>query len=377
MPPLSLLIKPSSGMCNMRCEYCFYADEAAKRSTPSYGFMSEETQEAMVRKALSYARGSCAFLFQGGEPTLIGLPFYERLIELEEKYNINQLPIHHAIQTNGYRMDADFAAFLAKHRFLAGISLDGNRRTHDSFRKNREGGGTFEDVMKTIALFDRYKVDYNILTVVNSRTAQEIDRIWNFYKKNGFRYLQFIACLDPLLQEEAVSGGAYSLTPEAYGTFLIRLFDLWAADLREGNYTSVRQFDNYVQMLLGHPPESCDLSGHCAFQNVVEADGSVYPCDFYVLDEYRMGNLNECGFEELKERGKEMDFVRASVLRPERCERCPYLRVCRGGCRRHRQTLPDGTLGENIFCPSFTAFFEHAMPMLMEIAESIASGKRF
>src|SRR5699024_5362855 len=139
-------------------------------------------------------------------------------------------------------------------------------------------------------------------TVVNAQTAKKIQSIYTFFKKNGFRYLQFIPCLDPLGEEPGQRD--YSLTPEAYGEFLCRLFDLWYKDLMNGEEVSIRQFDNYIQMLMGYPPESCGMSGVCSFQNVVESDGSVYPCDFYVLDEWKLGNLNINSFPELEEKRK-------------------------------------------------------------------------
>ena len=291
MPPLNLLIKPSSGMCSLNCTYCFYHDLMSKREVPSYGFMSEETSRALIRKALAYATGQCSFGFQGGEPTMIGLDFYQTFVELVKEYNHKNLEISYFIQTNGYLLSEEWVRFLADNHFLIGISLDGTIHTHNRYRKNYDGKGSFDQVMDTIGLCNRYKAEYNILTVVNKATARSVRKVYQFYRRQDFRYLQFIPCLDPLGSEKGKE--EYSLLPEEYGRFLCKLFDLWYDDYCHGHLISIRNFDNYLGMLKGYPPEACDMRGQCSIQHVVEADGSIYPCDFYVLDQWKLGNIRE------------------------------------------------------------------------------------
>lgn len=365
MPPIQLLIKPSSGNCNLRCEYCFYADEMKKREQPNYGFMSEETLEEMMKKTLAYSDISCTIAFQGGEPTLIGLDFYRKVIEFEKKYNTKGTPVSYAIQTNGYGLTEEWADFFVQNHFLVGLSLDGIKYTHDAYRVDPKGEGTFAQIMKTAELFDRKKVEYNILTVVNRRTAERISKIYSFYQKNNWRYQQYIACLDPFGEEKGTRD--YSLTPEAYGKFLVQLFDLWYLDLQKGKQPYIRQFENYVSILMGYPPEACDQRGHCSIQYVVEADGSVYPCDFYVMDGYCIGNFKENSIEEMAKKGQEIGFIQESLNRAPECEHCEYAFICRGGCRRHRQQ-ENGELGLNYFCPSYRYFFQKELPKLRQIA---------
>lgn len=193
MPPLQLLIKPASGMCNLRCRYCFYYDVTQNREQENYGMMSGKTLENLVQKSLSYAEGSCGFAFQGGEPTLAGLDFYKDLIRLVEQYNTRKIAVSYSLQTNGYNLGEEWAEFFAEHKFLVGVSLDGVKATHDALRPDAYGEGSFGKIMKTIELFNRHKVEYNILTVVNAKTAAKIRRIYEFYKKNGFHYQQYIA----------------------------------------------------------------------------------------------------------------------------------------------------------------------------------------
>lgn len=360
MPPLNLLIKPSSGLCNLNCTYCFYHDLMSKREIPSYGYMSGEVRETLIQKALNYADGQCCFGFQGGEPTMIGLDFYREFVRLVEQYNHKNVKISYFIQTNGYGLSEQWIQFLAEHHFLTGISLDGTIHTHNRYRKNYDGKDSFAQVMDSVALFDKYKAEYNILTVVNKDTAMSARKIYQFYRKNDFRYLQFIPCLDPIGKEKGKE--EFSLLPEAYGRFLCELFDLWYDDNTHGRMVSIRTFDNYLGMLKGYPPEACDMRGCCSVQHVVEADGSVYPCDFYVLDQWKLGSVLEHDFGDFGEMQKAKEFIRSSQNIDEQCRQCPYFGLCRGGCRRVREETKNG---RNYFCQSYKMFFDYALERLM------------
>lgn len=318
--PLMLLVKPVSGSCDLRCRYCFYADEAQKRGRASYGRMSAETLELLVREALSQAAGGCTFAFQGGEPTLAGLDFYEKLLELEKRYNRRHIPVQYAIQTNGCSLDRDWAAFFARNRFLVGLSLDGTREVHDAYRRDAAGEGSFQRVQRAAQLLQQAGVDFNVLTVVTNQTVRSIGKIYGYFKRSGLRYQQYIPCLDPLGEERGQT--EYALTPEAYGEFLCRLFDLWYADLSHGDYVYIRYFENLAAMLLGRPPESCGMSGQCACGFTVEADGSVYPCDFYVLDPYLLGHIGEQSFAGMAAGEAARAFVEPSRLVDEKCRSC-------------------------------------------------------
>lgn len=368
MPPVYLLVKPSSGMCNLRCSYCFYYDVAQNRQEASYGFMSEETMEHVVRNALEAAEGSCTIAFQGGEPTLIGLPFYQKVIQMQKTYNKKKIPVHNAIQTNGYGLSAEWAQFFHEHHFLVGISVDGTIHTHNGYRRSPAGKDTFLDVMKTVDLFDQYKVEYNILTVVHKKTAAALDKIYRYFGKMGFAYQQYIPCLDPLNRPSGES--EYSLSPRAYGEFLCRLFDLWYEDYKRGRIVHIRQFENYLSILLTGQAESCDMNGFCSIQNVVEANGDVYPCDFFVLDEYRLGNLNTDSLEEIRTCDAARRFIERSLKKPERCAGCRYRALCRGGCYRHR--IMSETPGSvDYFCESYRMFFDHCLDRLVQIAKTL------
>lgn len=362
MPNINVLVKPASGACNMRCRYCFYADETAHRAVANYGKMSMETMEKVVERAFEAADRSITFGFQGGEPTLRGLDFFKSVVELEKKYAERGVTVSNSIQTNGLLIDDEWARFLSENHFLTGLSIDGHMELHDLNRVDAEGRGSFARVMKAAETLAARKADFNVLTVVTNETARKIRRIYSFFRKNKLLWQQYIPCLDPLGEERGRT--PYALTPELYATFLKELFDLWYEDVKSGRFIYIRYFENLAGMLLGRPPESCGLSGRCALQFVVEADGSVYPCDFYALDRQRMGNVFDSSFREMAFSDAAREFLTAPTVH-ERCRECRWLGICRGGCRRDREV--GGEIGLNYFCPSYQAFFEYAMPRLREV----------
>jgi len=375
MPPMNLLIKPSSGNCNMRCRYCFYHDIQENRDVFSFGFMSEETLELLIKRAFEYAEGECSFGFQGGEPTLSGLKFFRKVVELQKKYNVKGIRVSNAIQTNGLLIDEEWADFLHENHFLVGLSLDGHKDLHDQFRPDAARKGTYARVLKTAQLLTAKKVDFNILTVVTGYTASNINKIYNFFRRSGLLYQQYIPCLDPLGAERGKE--QWSLTPEKYAKFLKTLFDLWYQDLQAGRFIYIRYFENLVGMLLGCPPESCGLSGRCVIQNVVESDGSVYPCDFYALDEMRLGNIHEMSFAEMAQSEPAKRFLEAPFHVSGECRGCRWYPICRGGCRRDREPVTDNIPALNYFCPAYKEFFAYAIPRLEEVAADLQRGRKF
>ena len=370
MPAISVMLKPSSGMCNMSCDYCFYRDETQKRSQESYGFMSEKTLKNVIRKTMLRAEGMISYAFQGGEPTLRGLDFFEKVVEYQKQYNKNGIQVHNALQTNGLLIDENWCKFLKENQFLVGVSLDGTEEVHDAYRHTRTNGSpTFDLVCNSIRLMESYGVDFNILTVVNQAVAENIQEIYSFYRQKKWNYQQYIACLDPMDEPHGQNG--YSLLPEQYGQFLIKLFRLWYKDWKKGRQPYIRQFENYIGILLGHFPEACDQRGVCSIQNVVEADGSVYPCDFYMLNDYRLGNFNENRLDEIDAKRLEIGFLERSLQLDQNCKHCPYYPICRGGCQRNRDFNPEIMAYQNYFCPGYRMFFDACLDQMEEIARSL------
>ncbi|MBQ9079477.1 MAG: anaerobic sulfatase maturase [Clostridia bacterium] len=360
---MNLLIKPASGACNMRCSYCFYADEMAHRECANFGMMSVETLEKIVEKSLANADRFCNFMFQGGEPTLVGIDFYRALPELVKKHNTRGVGVGYAIQTNGYNIDDEWARLFAREKYLVGLSLDGPREIHDANRKNAAGRGTFDAVTKTAALFDKHKVEYNILSVVTGASARGALKIHNYFDAKGFGYQQYIPCLDPL---DAPGSTPMALKADQYAAFLCRTFDAWYDDLCRGKYVYNRTFENWMAAMIGRAPENCGMAGVCSPQYVVEADGGVYPCDFFVMDEYKLGNFLTDSFEQMDAKRAELGFIeRSRRLHPD-CMQCRYYTLCRGGCYRDRVELGDGEPPKNRFCAAYLKFFPYAVDRMAD-----------
>jgi len=365
MRSATFLVKPASSLCDMRCRYCFYHDIADIREVKSMGIMSEATAQALIQTAFAAVEpgGFVQFTFQGGEPTLAGLNFFRRFMDLEAQYRRKDIRIGHSIQTNGLLLNEEWAGFLKKHDFLVGISIDGNQAIHDTYRVDASGKGTWDRVTGALALLDRYGVETNILCVVSSAVAKNPQKVYASLRKLGDHPMQFIPCLDPL---EALRGSkAYSLKPDLYGRFLCSLFDCWYRDWKAGNYISIRTFDDYLRILMRMRPNTCAASGACGSYLVVEGDGSLYPCDFYVLDEWKIGNIRDMRVEEALSSPASVRFIAEGAHRPEECRTCPYFPICRGGCKR------DWTQQrKNYYCASFKTFFAYALPRLQEMARA-------
>lgn len=369
MRSVTFLIKPASSLCDLRCRYCFYHDISDIREVKSMGLMSEDTAQALIRAAFAAVEpgGFVQFTFQGGEPTLAGLAFFRRFMELEAQFRTKDITVGHSIQTNGLHLNEAWANFLKKHGFLVGISIDGNRAIHNTYRVDASGKGTWDRAADTLALLDQYGVESNILCVVTSAVAKNPQKVYASLRKLGDHPLQFIPCLDPL---EAHRGSeTYSLKPELYGRFLCSLFDCWYRDWKAGNYISIRTFDDYLRILMRMRPSTCAASGSCGSYLVVEGDGSLYPCDFYVLDEWKIGSIRDMTVQEALAAPSSIRFVREGALRPEKCRSCAYFPVCRGGCKR------DWTEDrKNYYCTSFCSFFSYALPRLQEMARVAMGG---
>ena len=360
MKDLTILIKPASSLCNMRCDYCFYHDVSERREVRSFGIMNLTVLETLIRRAFAFAQRSVSFVFQGGEPLVAGIDLFKAAIAYQRKYNSRGITVYNTVQTNGTLIDEDTAAFFSANKFLVGVSLDGDQVLHDKHRRLADGTGSYEQVMAGIGLLKKHRVDFNILAVISKDSAASPSKVYSALKEYG--YLQFIPLIDNLGEESD-----FSLTPEDYGRFLVETFELYYRDIMNGKYVSVRDFDSYINMLRGMPPSSCAMAGKCGGYFTVEADGSVYPCDFYVTDEYRIGNVTESSFFSLiKSEGLQL-FVNGSVTESEQCRECKWFRLCRGGCRRHREPFP--TI--NKFCRAYSYFFGKCYDKMCKIADML------
>lgn len=358
----SFLIKPSSSACDLRCQYCFYEDVSNHRSTKQYPMMSFETVDILLDQVFCEENDALMvnFAFQGGEPTLIGLSFFEYFVDRVHSLAKETDHIQYSIQTNGYRLNSDWYAFFKKYDFLVGVSLDGYREIHDQLRKDSSHQGTFQTILKHIKEMDKYGVRYNILTVLTKQLAKHPSKLYQFYKKQKFSYVQLIPCLpsfDLNAQEDP-----FALTPELFASFYKVFFRYWYEDLKKGHYLQVGLFENLIPMLSHIPPTQCGMLGFCSFQYVIESDGSIYPCDFYVLDQYRLGSLHEQTLDEVLKSHTLQKFLHEPKTLSKRCEKCRFYHMCYGNCKRMRLAYFD-----DIYC-GYEDFLESVWPQLSELA---------
>ncbi len=353
MDPLTLLIKPAAGLCNMNCRYCFYRSASEGRENR---VMSAETVDVLIQRIKAYRPSALSVMFQGGEPTLAGIGYYRYFVDrVRTELSV---PVQYALQTNGLLIDEEYAAFFRKHKFLIGVSLDGNRKTNDRYRRDKNGSGVLPQILNAAAILKKYQVDFNILSVIDDENAGDIESTWHYFKKHGFDYLQFIPYVD--------EGNGVSLSPEKYEAFLKKSFDLWYNDYMRGKYVSVRHIDNYIGILLGRPPENCAMCGVCGSYFVVEANGDLYPCDFYCKEAYRLGSIFDEDPFTVGE--KQRRFIAASETIHEYCRDCEYYALCRGGCRRDR-TDHDA---KNRWCEAYRHFFDDTASRMSHVAALIA-----
>ena len=367
-----LLIKPASGACNLRCKYCFYTDEMRNREHAVRGIMTDDCLCTVIEKALARAEstegpgGTLSLGFQGGEPTLAGLDFFRRAVSFAGEKKSEGFRINWFLQTNGTLIDEQWAAFLAENHFLCGLSFDGFPELNDKNRRRPDGKGSSRDVLRAASLLRKAGADFNILSVLTGEAARSPAKIYNYLRKNGFAWHQFIPCIAPLGGEDT----PWTLDSVRYGSFLRSCFDLWFADVEKGSFVYNREFENWIGILAGILPEECGMRGVCSPQYLIESDGSVYPCDFYALDSFRLGNLTTDSFDDVDARRKELRFIEDSEKLSPECDGCRWLALCRGGCRRNRDEN-----GKNRFCEAYRSFFEYAYPRMEYLAKKIVKNR--
>ena len=347
MKHINLLIKPASSLCNMRCQYCFYSDISTLRETPSYGIMSNETVDKILDNIfVDMVEGDeLNFGFQGGEPTLAGLPWFRYFVD-----NVNErkkgVTVKYAFQTNGLLLDDSWCNFFHENNFLIGLSIDAGKRFHDRNRLSSLGEGTYESCLRAKELLEKKYVEFNILCVLTNEIAKEPERIWRFIMNENIRYIQFIPCLEPPPSgSPGDNRDGNILRPGFFANFYTRLLPWWVNELEKNNYISVKLYDDVVNYFFKGISSSCGINGQCHNQYVIEADGSVFPCDFYCFDDHKIGNLRESTLRELFYTEKSQSFLNEKPELPKICETCRFFKACRGGCKRMRNVMYAGQGG--------------------------------
>jgi len=354
-----LLIKPASADCNAACKYCFYGRVAAEGMYPEtvQHRMSTEVLEKMTQDLLSHRFQNTVFSWQGGEPTTMGLDFFETAVRMQQKHGIAGQNVGNAFQTNGILIDAEWAKFLARYQFLVGLSIDGPEDIHDTYRVNRAGRGTWHDALRAAELFRRYNVNFNILSVVSDANEHRAREVYSWMVEQRFGFLQFIPCIE--LDPETGDIAPFSTSPAGYGEFLCELFDQWyeAGDYRT---VSIRTFDSILNYYVTGRAGMCIFGPSCDVYLVVEHNGDIYPCDFYVRPELRLGNLMDQSLESFFSKETHIKFARAKVhnVHPE-CHTCKWWELCHAGCQKDRVDAAGYESTRTYFCESYKRFFEH------------------
>jgi uncharacterized protein len=362
--PFSLLIKPAGPDCNIACRYCFYTCKS-EYFGPGAHRMSPEILDRLIKSYLAVGLPQSSFAWQGGEPTLMGLDFYKRAVELQRQYGQPGQAVSNTLQTNAILLDDDWCRFLADYKFLVGISLDGPREMHDAFRCDRAGKGTFDRVMAAIDRCREHKTEYNILTLLSSRNVDHPDELFDFFTTSGFCWLQFIPCVEPDPRDPA-RPAPFSITAEQYGRFLCRFFDRWYNGWTRK--LSVRTFDSMLSHLLGRPYTECTFNTRCGDYMVVEHNGDAFCCDFHVEDRTRLGNIMETPMPGLmnSETMRRFAWSKSEIADP--CLICRYLPFCRGGCPKDRRVLAGSPRNPNWFCEAYRMFLDHCLGRLRSLA---------
>ncbi|MFA7490845.1 MAG: anaerobic sulfatase maturase [Mariniphaga sp.] len=366
-PLTSVLVKPAGPDCNLNCTYCFYLKKADLFSESVRHRMSDEVQEEMIRQVMQQSGDSVSFAWQGGEPTIMGLGFYKRAIELEKKYGHGQ-SVGNGLQTNGTLLTPEWAEFLKEYDWLVGVSLDGPEFIHNHYRRDKTGQGTHRKVEDNIRMLLENQVAVNVLATLNDYSVQFPDEIYNYFKSLGLTWMQFIPIVetDPMDPTRAAS---FSVSAQQYGEFLCRTFDLWLADFQQGKPTTqIRHFDSVFYPYVGLPAPECTMMKQCGVYVVVEHNGNVYSCDYFVEPKWKLGHIMEQRIINMLNSKKQQVFGAAKAALPGECRRCPWLTKCYGGCTKDRIKDPNDNRKPR-FCKSYQMFFAHADPTLKMLAD--------
>jgi uncharacterized protein len=360
----SLLIKPASAVCNLDCSYCFYLDREADpyQSLPGRR-MTEETLERLVDSWMFYSYPNSSLAFQGGEPTLAGVAFFEKLCELEKRYGRNGQNVSNSMQTNAMLLDERWCEMFRAYHWLLGVSLDGPEEVHDLYRYNKEGRGTWKRVMQSVELLKKQRVEFNLLCVLSQANVEKPKELYRFFRSLGVEHIQYI----PLAEFDTDGRPLpFTITPEQYGRFLCETFELWWPERRR---VRIRYFDNIAEALAGQKPGNCTMHTTCDSYVVVEYNGDVYPCDFFVEDGWKLGNVNLDSWSEIARKQRRVSFASKKTIAHPECAVCEYQNICHGGCPKFRHGPSRRFEDLDYFCAAYKMIFAKSVaPLTKELA---------
>lgn len=379
-----VMLKPAGSSCNLNCTYCYYLEKSklysgSRQMRMSIGLLENFTKQFIEAQEVPVV----TFTWQGGEPTLMGLDFYRKAIELQKKYAGGK-NIENAFQTNGTRLDDDWCKFFKDNKILVGISIDGTEKNHDHYRKTVSGGTTFKGVMRGIELLQKHRVEFNTLSVVNDYNVSMAGETYRFLKQIGSVFMQFLPVVErisdsvdktelklvaPLHGKAGVA--PWTVSPSDYGKFLITIFDEWVRNDVARHYVQI--FDATLANYVAENPGICVFNQTCGDALAMEHNGDLYSCDHFVYPEYLLGNITETPLAEMVKQQRQFDFgINKRNSLPRYCLQCEVRYACHGECPKHRFALtPEGEPGLNYLCEGYKAFFRHAEPYMEFMAKEL------
>jgi uncharacterized protein len=380
-PRIHVLAKPTGAICNLACSYCFFLDK--ELLYPGSRFrMSDEVLENYIRQLIAaHSSPQVTVAWQGGEPTLMGIDFYRRAIELQEKYRKPGMVFENTMQTNGTLLDDEWCRFFKENNFLIGISIDGPRELHDAYRVDKKGEGTFDRVMQGLRLLQKHNVEYNVLTTVNRVNADYPLEVYRFLRDEaGTDWIQFIPVVERInggertLYQRGDTVSDRSVQPEQFGCFLSRIFDEWVRN--DVGKIFVQTFEASARRWLGLPSGMCVFEETCGMGLALEHNGDLYSCDHFVEPGYLLGNIMEKEILELAASERQHIFGQNKRdMLPQVCRECDVLFACRGECPKNRfLATPAGEPGLNYLCEGWKTFFRHINFPMQVIAGLIRRG---
>lgn len=354
MPQFSLLVKPCSADCNLACEYCFYRGKKNLYPDTPFHRMSDVVLERLIKTYMQTAQSVYSICWQGGEPTLMGTDFFSRVVELEKKYGYPRARISNSIQTNATLITDEMAAFFTACHFLVGCSLDGPETIHNRYRCRSNGKATHQDAIKGIDTLNRNNTQFNILTLVSQANVAHAQTVYRYLKNKGFLYHQYIPCVE---FDENHHLLPFAITGEQWGDFLCAVFDEWYPD--DIYAVSIRNFESILLKKMDGTNPVCHMGENCCQYFVVEYNGDVYPCDFFVEKPLRLGNIMDNSWEEMMHSSVYQQFGARKKEWNVRCTKCRHLELCAGDCPKNRLYNKNPSEHPSVLCQGHTRFFDH------------------
>ncbi|MBW1939461.1 MAG: anaerobic sulfatase maturase [Deltaproteobacteria bacterium] len=387
---IHILAKPIGPRCNLDCEYCFYLEKQALFPKGEDYVMPDEVLRAYINKYITLQPTPVVgFVWQGGEPTLLGLDFYKRVIELQRPFT-GKKEITNSLQTNGILLDDEWCAFLKENDFLVGLSLDGPKDIHDRYRKDRGGKGSYDKVMRGMDLLHKHGVEFNVMATVARETAYKPLEVYRFFKEQGVEFIQFTPVIEriagpdekqlglklagpsSMAKGENAAVTEWSVDPEQYGDFLITVFDEWVRN--DVGTTNVMNFEWALNAWIGNSSPVCQHAHSCGKTIMLEHNGDIYACDHSMYPEYKLGNIVDENPVEMAERSIDKGFGVKDANLPNRCMECNVLKACWGGCPKHRfaRTYNDEPL--YYLCEGYKKYLLYIRKYLKAITQLLENG---